>query len=171
MINFLSNIVNQFQNYRELPNIHFKCIPFVELSLQELYEILALRQQVFIVEQNCPFLDADGIDQKGWHLLGFDDSQNLVAYTRLLPVGTPYEGYTSIGRVVTSPNARKHGFGKILMSESINRTFQLFDNQPIKIGAQKYLEQFYESFGFKKVGDDYLEDEIWHTKMILHLSK
>ena len=144
-------------------------MPFAELTLQELYDILALRQQVFIVEQNCPFLDADGIDQKGWHLMGLDEAEKLVAYTRLLPKGIPYEGYTSIGRVVTSPTARGGGIGKILMSESISRTLQMFDNQPIKIGAQKYLEHFYQNLGFRTIGEEYMEDGILHTKMILKI--
>jgi ElaA protein len=144
----------------------FKCIPFDELTLNELYAIMQLRQEVFIVEQNCPFIDADGKDQKAWHCMGFDDENNLVAYTRLFDLSYYYEGFTSIGRVVTSAKVRRGGAGRVLMQQSIDYCNELFGNYPIKIGAQKYLEKFYESFGFKSTGEDYIEDGIPHTIMI-----
>ena len=148
--------------------ITFKCIRFEALSLQELYEVLALRNEVFIVEQNCPFQDLDGKDQSAWHCLGFDNSQKLVAYTRLFEKSIYYEGFVSIGRVVTSPKARGGGIGKILMQKSIEYCRQLFGNEPIKIGAQVYLLKFYESLGFQSIGQDYLEDGIEHTIMVRH---
>ena len=128
---------------------------------------MALRQEVFVVEQNCPYLDADGKDPDSWHLMGRDASGKLVCYTRLLPEGLSYPGYVSIGRVVSSPAARGTGAGKTLMRRSIDLCRQLFGNQPIKIGAQSYLLQFYEGFGFCSTGEEYLEDGIPHTKMIL----
>ncbi|HRI62537.1 MAG TPA: GNAT family N-acetyltransferase [Saprospiraceae bacterium] len=145
----------------------FSCLPFYQLSPYELYEIMALRQEVFIVEQNCPYLDADGKDPGSWHLMGRDASGKLICYTRLLPEGLSYDGYVSIGRVVSAPEARGTGAGKILMQRSIQMCAHLFGNQPIKIGAQSYLVTFYESFGFRSTGEEYLEDGIPHTKMIL----
>lgn len=146
----------------------FTCLPFDELSPRSLYEILALRQEVFVVEQNCPYQDCDGKDLRSWHLEGRDDSGKLICYTRLLPAGVAYEGFVSIGRVVSSPSARGTGAGKILMEKSIETCRQLFGNQAIKIGAQTYLLKFYEGFGFRSTGEEYLEDGIPHTKMILN---
>jgi ElaA protein len=112
-----------------------------------LYEILQLRNEVFVVEQNCVFQDADDKDQNSYHLMGFSDSK-LVAYTRLVPPGEIYE-QPSIGRVVSSPSVRGSGVGRELMIESIAAVYKLFGIQPIKIGAQLYLKKFYESLGFK----------------------
>ena len=145
----------------------FKIVPFQDLTVFELYEIMALRQEVFVVEQNCAYLDADGKDLAGWHLMGFNTEGVLVAYTRLLPKGVAYENYASIGRVVSSPKVRGLGYGKILMEESISRIIQLFPNQPVKIGAQSYLLTFYQFLGFESTGEEYLEDGIPHTSMIL----
>ena len=146
--------------------LSFSCLPFADLTPQELYDIMALRQEVFIVEQNCPYLDADGKDPYCWHLTGRNAEGKLVCYTRLLPRGLAYEAYTSIGRVVSSPLARGTGAGKILMQRSIEMCVHLFGNQSIKIGAQSYLVKFYEGFGFQSTGEEYLEDGIPHTKMI-----
>jgi ElaA protein len=145
----------------------FKCIPFKDLTVYELYDILALRLEVFCVEQNCPYQDADGKDLEGWHLMGKNTEGVLVAYTRLLPKGISYENYASIGRVVNSPKVRGMGYGKILMTESIAQMKKLFPNEPVKIGAQSYLLQFYQSLGFESTGEEYLEDGIPHTSMIL----
>jgi ElaA protein len=147
--------------------IDFICRPFNELSATELYEAMALRQEVFIVEQQCAYLDADGKDPQSWHLLGRDQAGKLIAYTRLLPVGLAYPTYMSIGRVVSSPSVRGSGAGRALMAESIERCRALFGPGPIKIGAQSYLLRFYESFGFRSTGEEYLEDGIPHTKMTL----
>ncbi len=147
--------------------VQFTCKPFHGLSVDELYEILALRQEVFIVEQNCPYLDCDGKDQHAHHLMGHDAAGKLLVYTRLLPAGVSYPTYMSIGRVVSSPAARGTGLGRVLMHESIAECRRLFGHGPIKIGAQSYLVKFYESFGFASTGEEYLEDGIPHTKMIL----
>lgn len=148
--------------------LHFTCQSFEQLSVYELYEILALRQEVFVVEQNCPYLDCDGKDLRSWHLAGRDADGRLLAYTRLLPEGLAYAGYTSIGRVVSAPAARGTGAGRALMTESIAWSRRLFGPLPIKIGAQSYLLRFYESFGFVSTGEEYLEDGIPHTKMVLN---
>lgn len=146
--------------------LRFYCYPFDQLSPHELYDIMALRQAVFAVEQNCPYLDADGKDLQAWHLMGRDGEGKLLCYTRLLPEGLSYKGYVSIGRVVSAPAARGTGIGKILMQRSIDMCLLLFGPKPIKIGAQTYLLRFYEGFGFKSTGEEYLEDGIPHTKMI-----
>ncbi|MDO8367061.1 MAG: GNAT family N-acetyltransferase [Saprospiraceae bacterium] len=145
----------------------FTCLTFNELSPYTLYEILALRQEVFVVEQSCPYQDCDGKDLQSWHLMGRDEPGKLVCYTRLLPKGLAYDEYVSIGRVVSSPVVRGTGTGKILMNKSIQMCRQLFGNQAIKIGAQTYLLNFYRGFGFCSTGEEYLEDGIPHTKMIL----
>lgn len=144
----------------------FLCLPFGDLTPHELYDIMALRQEVFVVEQNCPYLDCDGKDQQSWHLMGRDASGKLVAYTRLLPVGLAYENYASIGRVVSSPSVRGTGAGRELMAKSVQMARHLFGEGPIKIGAQTYLLKFYEGFGFQSTGEEYLEDGIPHTKMV-----
>jgi ElaA protein len=137
---------------------------FDDLSPRQVYAILQLRNEVFVVEQNCVFQDADDKDQNSYHLMGFDNNK-LVAYTRLVPAGEIYE-LPSIGRVVTSPSARGTGAGRELMRESIAAVENLFGIQPIKIGAQLYLRKFYESFGFQQASDVYLEDGIEHIYMI-----
>ena len=144
----------------------FSCLLFDQLLPSELYEILALRQEVFVVEQNCPYQDCDGKDLQSWHLMGRNESGKLICYTRLLPPGVSYPGYSSIGRVVSSPLARGTGAGKILMERSIEFCTHLFGPGPIKIGAQSYLLKFYEGFGFVSTGEEYLEDGMPHTKMI-----
>ena len=142
---------------------------FKELNTTELYQILQLRNEVFIVEQNCPFQDLDDKDFKCYHLIGFDtDSQKVLAYTRIVPAGVSYED-ASIGRVVTSPLARKEGIGKELMKKSIELLEELYGGVSIKIGAQLYLKKFYESFGFRQVEKVYLEDGIEHILMIKKL--
>ena len=153
--------------------IEYNCVPFQTLTVNELYDIMALRQMVFVVEQNCPYLDADGKDKYGWHLMARDMSQTtdsggvLVAYTRLLPKGVSYPEFASIGRVVNAKEVRGKGVGKVLMQESIKWMNKLFPNEPVKIGAQTYLLDFYTSLGFVSTGEEYLEDDIPHTVMIL----
>lgn len=146
-------------------NINWILKHFADLSPGELYAILRLRNEVFVVEQNCVFQDADNKDQQSFHFMGWSDDK-LVAYTRILPPGLSYKE-SSIGRVVTSEQTRKNGIGKILMQKSIEELYRLFGNIPIKIGAQLYLKNFYESFCFRKSSDVYLEDGIEHIEMIL----
>lgn len=137
---------------------------FEALSLRELYAAMRLRQEVFVVEQNCPYLDADNYDLQCHHLMAWSQG-NLLAYTRLVPPGVIYE-QPSIGRVITSSRARRTGLGKELMQRSINAVLSLYGEQPIKIGAQFYLKRFYEGFGFSQCSDIYLEDGIEHIYMI-----
>ncbi len=144
--------------------IQWRLKKFELLSPHELYTILQLRSEVFVVEQNCVFLDMDDKDQNAHHLMGFSKNK-LIAYTRLVPPGEIYE-LASIGRVVTSPSIRYSGAGKALMKQSIESVHALFGIQPIKIGAQLYLKKFYESFGFKQISDGYIEDGIEHIYML-----
>ena len=138
---------------------------FNDLTTKELYQILQLRNEVFIVEQNCPFQDLDDKDFKCFHLIGFDtNSQKIMAYARIVPAGVSYTE-ASIGRVVTSPRARGGGIGKVLMEKSIQLLEELYGNVPIRIGAQFYLKKFYESLGFQAFGKIYLEDGIEHILM------
>lgn len=139
---------------------------FEELTVYELYDLLALRTEVFVVEQNCPFQDQDGKkDFKAIHLLGKNIDNQLIAYTRILPVGLAYTE-ASIGRVVSSSKYRGQGIGKILMQKSIEILYESFGEIPIKIGAQYYLKKFYESFGFEQTSEIYLEDGIEHIEMV-----
>ncbi|MBU6306647.1 MAG: GNAT family N-acetyltransferase [Bacteroidetes bacterium] len=138
---------------------------FQELTPDELYALLRLRAEVFVVEQTCAFQDLDNKDQPSYHLLGYLQDE-LVAYTRLVPPGISYTA-ASIGRVVTSPAHRKKGFGKLLMQESIKVCDQLFGKNTIMIGAQCYLIEFYSSLGFVPSGEVYLEDGIEHIEMTL----
>lgn len=137
---------------------------FDELSNRELYHILQLRNEVFIIEQNCPYQDMDNKDLKCHHLMGWM-GERLVVYTRLVPAGVSYDEYMSIGRVVSSPSVRGTGLGKELMLKSIDTCYQVFGKAPIRIGAQLYLKKFYEGFGFEVTGDVYLEDGIEHVEM------
>jgi ElaA protein len=143
--------------------IHWILKKFDELSPYQLYAILQLRNEVFVVEQNCAFQDADDKDQDCYHLMGFVDNK-LAAYTRLVPPGVIYSEI-SIGRVVTSPAVRRSGAGRELMKKSVDTCYTLFGEAPIKIGAQLYLKRFYESLGFQQISDVYLEDGIEHIYM------
>jgi ElaA protein len=147
-------------------DINWRHRAFGELSVDELYEIMALRQEVFVVEQTCWYLDADGNDQAAIHVGGYVD-QKLVAYTRTLPRGISYSDYASIGRVVTSPTVRGRGLGRPLMRYSLDVFFAAYGRQPVKISAQAHLQDFYGSLGFRGVGEEYLEDGIPHRAMVL----
>ncbi|KAA3618944.1 MAG: GNAT family N-acetyltransferase [Calditrichaeota bacterium] len=141
---------------------------FSELTLGQLYDLLAERQRVFIIEQTCLFPDIDGLDQKSWHLLGYsklEDGSQLVAYSRILPAGLSF-AEASIGRIITSKRARGTGAGIELMEESIRHLEKMWGKVPIKIGAQEYLIKFYRKFGFEIVDEPYVEDGIPHVHML-----
>ena len=144
----------------------FELKHFKELTTYELYGILRLRQRVFVLEQNCAFVDNDNLDQPSWHLMYYNDDNILAAYCRLLPLDVAYPGYASIGRVVSDPAMRKEGYGILLMTEALVRCRELFGEAPLKIGAQLYLKRFYEIYGFMAIGDVYIEDDIEHIHMI-----
>jgi ElaA protein len=140
---------------------------FDELSSAELYAVLRLRSEVFVVEQNCVFLDMDNKDQPCHHIMGWQDNE-LVACARIMAPGISYVE-SSIGRIVTSLAARRNGLGRELVQRSIDLLYTLHGKTVIRIGAQYYLKGFYESFGFQKTGEVYLEDGIEHIEMLLFI--
>ena len=142
--------------------------PFEQLTPDELYRILRLRIDIFIVEQQCIFQDADNKDQDCHHLMLFSGNE-LAAYARLVPAGITYEEM-SIGRVVTARGFRRTGAGRELMNVAIEECRRLFGGGPIRIGAQLYIKSFYASLGFKESGDIYDEDGIDHIEMIKEAS-
>ncbi len=146
--------------------IQWNCKAFDNLKPIELYQVIRLRNEVFVVEQNCVFQDADNKDQGCLHLMGYINNE-LAAYTRLAPAGYIYDEM-SIGRVITSPAYRSKGLGFTLMQQSIEQCRKLFGETSIKIGAQYHLKKFYTSFGFKQISDIYLEDGIEHIYMLLN---
>lgn len=137
---------------------------FNELTSIELYQILQLRSEVFVVEQNCVFQDIDNKDQESYHHLCLIDGI-LAGYTRLLPAGLSYNEI-SIGRVVTAPAFRGIGLGKELMQKSIEACEKIFEETTIRIGAQRHLSKFYNSIGFIESGEPYDEDGILHIEMV-----
>lgn len=139
------------------------CKSFDALTVYELYDALQLRSDVFVVEQNCVFLDPDGKDQQCHHLLLYHQ-HTLVAYARLVPPGLFYP-QMSIGRIITSAAVRGTGMGKELVNIAIQECYTLFGEGPIKIGAQLYAKAFYEAFGFVQSGPAYDEDGIAHIEM------
>ena len=144
---------------------------FDELSTHDIYAIGHLRQEVFVVEQNCPYLDFDFKDQKCWHVMAWDENRKMVAYSRLLPIGLKYTDSSAIGRVITSQNVRGLGIGKELMRKSINYCLEVFGKHNIRISAQDYLLKFYSELGFVDTGNKYLEDNFPHSEMCLNIGK
>ena len=137
---------------------------FKRLTVEELYAAMRLRGEVFIVEQNCPYIDADGKDFHSHHLMGYEGDE-LVAYSRLVEPGIAYNE-VSIGRVITSPKHRRKNYGKLLMQKSIEEIERMYGKVPIRIGAQAYLKKFYEGFDFVDLNEPYLEDGIEHLIML-----
>ena len=146
-------------------NLRWVTKTFSELTVNELYDLLKLRSEVFVVEQKCIFLDIDNNDQKAYHTIGYL-GEEIIATTRLFDKNIMYDGYQSIGRVVTAPKHRGLSIGKALMQYSIQECERLFGKGPIKIGAQLYLKKFYNEQGFEQSGEVYIEDEIDHIPMI-----
>lgn len=141
---------------------------FPELTVDELYRVLALRQQVFVVEQKSIYQDADGYDPGSHHLLGMQQGEKdswLAAYLRVLPPGLKYPE-ASFGRVVTAPRARRYGYGKALVEKGLAFIEANYPGVPIRIGAQHYLQRFYEGYGFRQSSDVYDEDGIPHIDML-----
>ncbi|MBD3723349.1 MAG: GNAT family N-acetyltransferase [Flavobacteriaceae bacterium] len=143
--------------------IQFEIKRFNELSTVELYNLLQLRSEVFVVEQNCVYQDIDGKDEKALHVLGYYQG-DLAAYARLFNKGY-YFDEASIGRVVVSPKYRDKKFGHDLMKTAIEAISEFYNEKEITISAQEYLQKFYESHGFVKISEMYLEDDIPHIRM------
>jgi ElaA protein len=143
--------------------MNFRAKYFSELNITELYKILQLRAEVFVVEQDCVYQDIDFKDQKSLHIIGYKNSE-IVAYTRIFKPGDYFKN-ASIGRVLVVASERKYGFGHDLMKVSITAINAHFKVTKITISAQKYLKKFYESHRFTQVGEEYLEDGIPHIRM------
>lgn len=144
--------------------ITIKIKAFKDLSTLELYQVLRLRSEVFVVEQDCVYQDIDGKDEKALHVLGWKEN-TIIAYSRIFKPGD-YFDMASIGRVVVKKSERKYGYGHKIMKNSIETIHRVFNETKIKISAQKYLEKFYKQHGFIKHGEEYLEDGIPHICMV-----
>lgn len=144
--------------------INIKIKAFKDLTTSELYQVLRLRSEVFVVEQVCVYQDIDSKDEKALHVLGWKEN-TIIAYSRIFKPGD-YFDMASIGRVVVKKSERRYGYGHDIMKASIEAVENVFNETGIKISAQKYLEKFYQSHGFNKQGEEYLEDGIPHICMI-----
>jgi ElaA protein len=144
--------------------VNWRWARFGDLGVDDLYDALALRCRVFILEQG-PYLDPDGLDRQAWHLLGRDEAGALQAYLRVVDPGAKFDE-PSIGRVITSPETRGTGLGRALMREGMARCEATWPRQAIRISAQSHLQRFYGEFGFEPVGSEYLEDDIPHIEML-----
>ncbi|MEH6536842.1 MAG: GNAT family N-acetyltransferase [Psychroserpens sp.] len=149
--------------------LEIKAKTFQEFSTQELYDVLQLRSEVFVVEQDCVYQDMDGKDQKALHIIGYKNNK-VVAYTRVFKPGDYFE-YASIGRVVVDQNERQHKYGYDIMNASIEAIKENFNVTIIKVSAQTYLKRFYNNLEFFEVGEGYLEDGIPHIGMIRKYTK
>ena len=147
-------------------DLHWKCFQFKQLHNHQLYELIKFRIGIFVVEQQCPYPELDDKDNHSdtRHLLAYSNS-SLIAYARLLPPGLSYPE-ASIGRFAVIDTARRQGIGTDLLNNCINEINRIWPNSNIRISAQDYLQCFYESAGFKKVSDVYLEDDIPHIEML-----
>ena len=137
---------------------------FAGLSGDDVYDMLALRSTIFVVEQDCVYLDPDGLDRQSWHLLGRDESGELLAYVRVCDPGVKFAP-PSIGRVVVDPSQRGTGLGHVLIAEALKRCDATWPGEPNRIGAQAHLQGFYGRHGYAPVGETYLEDGIVHIDM------
>jgi ElaA protein len=162
------------------PAISFQCLRFQDLSAEQVHDVFQLRTEVFIVEQNCPYQDFDGLDPGALHLLGYsaaggdDDggggavvpaTPRLLCYARLLARGTSYPEHAAIGRVITRHSVRGIGLGRVLMLEALRHVDAQWASPPLRLGAQDYAIPFYERLGFQCLEHRYLEDGIPHTTM------
>lgn len=143
----------------------WELVHFDDLKPRDLYDILALRNAVFIVEQKCAYQDCDGVDSVSHHLWTRRADNAMAAYLRVIPPSVCYEE-ASLGRIITSLAVRRSGLGRALVREGIMRVEELYGPVAIRIGAQRYLLRFYEQFGFASTGREYDEDDIPHAEML-----
>ncbi len=149
--------------------LQWSCKPFAALSVAELYQILHWRQRVFVVEQTCAYLDADGLDPECLHLSLCNPNGELLAYARLLPLGLN-GAEPAIGRVLVLPQYRRQGLARLLMSRALGEITQRFASMSVRVSAQLYLQDFYQSLGFVVAGAPYDEDGIAHIDMLRSLT-
>ncbi|MBE0451707.1 MAG: GNAT family N-acetyltransferase [Clostridia bacterium] len=145
--------------------MYWKFHRFHELDPKTLYEILKLRVNVFIIEQNCFYHELDDKDYYATHMCGYDGENRLIAYLRILDPGISFDE-VSIGRVVVAPEVRGDGIGRKLMLDALEYAKEAYDSPVIRISAQAYLQDFYESVGFVPASEIYLEDDIPHMDML-----
>ena len=145
--------------------MNFETLAFNSLSLNDFYDLVSLRIQVFVIEQNCPYQDLDGKDKKSFHVIGKDSKGEIKATARILPVGISYPE-VAIGRVVVSEEERGTGAGHQLMNSCMEFIENQFGKVPVRISAQKHLEKFYNQHHFVSTGKEYLEDGIPHVEML-----
>ncbi|MFZ6675029.1 GNAT family N-acetyltransferase [Undibacterium sp. Xuan67W] len=148
--------------------LQWQCASLDAMTATQLYDVFAARSEVFVVEQNCVFLDMDGVDKICLHLTGWgkwDGKEAVAAYLRIVPPGVTFTE-ASLGRVITTKNFRGSGAGKELITQGLLHLEKHYPQQPVRIGAQAYLEKFYGSFGFVTVSEMYLEDDIPHVEML-----
>ena len=153
-----------------VPDVQWKLATFDNLTVRELYAVLQLRTEVFVMEQNCAFQDMDGADDQAVHLLGTQrttghEGDQLVAYARLFPAGVKF-AEASIGRVITSGAVRGQGLGHTLIARAVSSVHTLWGLQPIRIGAQARLKDYYSQHGFVYMALPYVEDGIDHLEML-----
>lgn len=146
-------------------NLEWQVKHYPDLSTNEFHDIIALRLKAFVVEQNCSYLDLDGKDKKCYHVICRDGFGNVVATARIVPPGLSYSE-VAIGRVVLDQSIRGKGYGHDLMKQSMKFAAEEFGDVPIRISAQKHLENYYQYHGFKSTGKEYFEDEIPHVEML-----
>ncbi|MDX1341986.1 MAG: GNAT family N-acetyltransferase [Reinekea sp.] len=152
-------------DYRQTSDsLVIRCLPFEQLDTNSLYDLLSLRMSVFCVEQNCPYQDADGKDQNAWHVLAYRQGE-LVGTARVLMPGVSYADACSIGRVANRIDQRGRKVGQQVMQRAVRECETLFPDFPIRIGAQRYLTNFYRQFGFEVSSSAFLEDGIVHVSM------
>jgi ElaA protein len=150
--------------------VTWRFLPWDELSRDDLYAVLALRCEVFVVEQECPYLDVDGLDPACVHMLGGfggEPDAGLAAYARIIPAGALHDHAASMGRIVTNPKARGRGLGQEMMAAALDHLREAGNTHPIEIEAQAHLERFYQGFGFRTVSSaPFLVDDILHITMV-----
>ena len=149
--------------------LQWQILSFTELTGAGLYAVLRLRQEVFVVEQNCAYLDLDNLDQEATHMLGTQEGE-LLAYQRCLPPGLSYPE-SSLGRIVVCPTIRGQRLGSVLVQRGIEHNLLRWPGSGIRINAQAHLQDFYSSLGFYAQGSEYLEDNILHRQMLYQLPK
>ncbi len=159
----MANAVGLFCCY--LYPMHWQTLSFLELDTDQLYAILKVRQEVFVIEQKCFYLDPDGVDQISYHVIGRDEKGDINAYARLIPAGVAYPE-VSMGRVLVVRQERGKGLGRALTRRCLEEAGRLWGHQPIRLSAQAYLVKFYEDFGFHTVGEEYLDAGIPHIEML-----
>ena len=147
-----------------MSKLKWQCLTFHSLTPVQLYSVLQLRSEVFVVEQACIYQDLDDLDQDAMHLVGYLDDQ-LVCYARLVPPSIKYEE-PALGRIASSPSVRRSGYGRAVVSRAIEICQDIWPSEGIRISAQQRLENFYKEFGFKTVSTPYLEDGLPHVEMV-----